>query len=240
MTAACSAGPAFEGGGIRWGMRAEEGAIEAITLDPDTCEPDFRVVGDAAPRGICGSGMIDLLSEMLVKQVIGQDGKFRLPPDHPRMTLINEEAAFILEFGKTLNRTEDIVFTASDIKSLILSKAAIYAGLSCLVEAIGMDLSKVDRFIITGGFGQYLNIEKAIVIGLLPDIDRDKFAYMGNSSIAGAFMALMSGEHRRQAIALSNRMTYVDFSSNPGFMDDFIQAQFLPHTDSGRFPSVVF
>lgn len=238
MTAACSAGPAFEGGGIRWGMRAEEGAIEKIILDPDTFEPSYSTVDDKTARGICGSGMIDLLSEMLTKHVIGQDGKFMMGTDHPRFTLFNEEPAFILEFGETIGTQEDLIFTQSDIKSLILSKAAVYAGFFILLEQVGMDFSSVEQMIITGGFGQYLNIEKAITIGLLPDIERTKFKYMGNSSIAGAYMALCSNTHRDQAIEISNAMTYLDFSSNNAFMDAFTRAQFLPHTDEKLFPSV--
>ncbi|MCK4767804.1 MAG: DUF4445 domain-containing protein, partial [Desulfobacula sp.] len=133
MTAACSAGPAFEGGGIRWGMRAEDGAIEKITLDPKTFEPDYLTVENKPARGICGSGMIDLLSEMLLKKVISQDGKFQMDADHPRFVLFHEEPAFIIEFADNIASEEDIIFTQSDIKSLILSKAAIYAGFSILL-----------------------------------------------------------------------------------------------------------
>ena len=239
MTAACSAGPAFEGGGIRWGMRAEEGAIEKIILDPKTFKPEYSTVENKTARGICGSGMIDLLSEMLLKGVIGQDGKFRIETDHPRLILFNEEPAFIIEFADNIDSDEDIIFTQSDIKSLILSKAAVYAGFSILVEQVGMDFSSISQMIITGGFGQYLNIEKAITIGLLPDIEREKFKYMGNSSIAGAYMALLSNTYRQQAIAISNAMTYLDFSSSNSFMEEFTRAQFLPHTDANLFPNVL-
>lgn len=238
MTAACSAGPAFEGGGIRWGMRAESGAMEKIHLDPSTLTPKYSTVDDKPARGICGSGMIDLLSEMMAKGVIGQDGKFNLSLDHPRMTLFNGEPAFILETAGAAGLDEDIIFTESDIRSLTLSKAAVYAGFTVLLAEIGMDFSMVDRMIISGGFGQFLDIDRAVFIGLLPDMDRSSFVYMGNSSIAGAYMALLSGGHRREAIAICNQMTYVDFSSNPRFMDEFTRAQFLPHTDIHRFPSV--
>ncbi len=238
MTAACSAGPAFEGGGIRFGMRAEDGAIEKISLNPNTFDPDYSTVENKPARGICGSGMIDLLSEMLDKGVIGQDGKFLLYDIHPRMTRFKEEPAFIIESSENADTSDDIIFTESDIRSLVLSKAAVYAGFVSLLEGIGMDFSMVEQFIITGGFGQYLNIDKAVSIGLLPDIDRDKFKYMGNSSVAGAYMALMSRDYRRKAVEISNTMTYVDFSSSSRFMDEFIQAQFLPHTDMKLFPSL--
>ncbi len=238
MTAACSAGPAFEGGGIRWGMRAEDGAIEKISLDPVTFVPAYETVENKPARGICGSGMIDLLSEMLLKKVIGQDGKFRLDTTHERMTLFKDEPAFIIEHGKNLASDEDIIFTESDIRSLVLSKAAIYAGFTVLLDEVGMDFSVVDQMIITGGFGQHLNIEKAVIMGLLPDIERNKFQYKGNSSIAGAYMALLSRDFRQEALTISNNMTYMDFSSSTRFMDEFIKAQFLPHTEMRLFPSV--
>lgn len=238
ITAACSAGPAFEGGGIRWGMRAETGAIEKITLDLETFEPEYETIGNKSARGICGSGMIDLLSEMLIKGVLGQDGRFRIDSDHPRMTVFNDEPAFIIEFAKNIDAEEDIIFTQSDIRSLTLSKAAVYAGFTVLLEEIDKDFSTVCQMIITGGFGQYLDIEKAVSIGLLPDIERNKFKYMGNSSIAGAYMALLSSTYRQQSIHISNSMTYVDFSSNIRFMEEFTKAQFLPHTESKLFPSV--
>jgi len=238
ITAACSAGPAFEGGGIRWGMRAEEGAIEKITLNPETFEPEYITVDGCRARGICGSGMIDLLSEMLLKGVIGQDGKFAIGIDHPRLTMFNDEPAFIIATAENTDTEEDIIFTLSDIRSLTLSKAAVYAGFTILLEQVGMDFSAINQMIITGGFGQYLNIEKAITIGMLPDIEREKFKYMGNSSIAGAYMALLSKKYREEAITISNAMTYLDFSSSNTFMDAFVRAQFLPHTDKDLFPSV--
>ena len=238
ITAACSAGPAFEGGGIRWGMRAEDGAIEKIELDPVTLEPKYLTVDNKPARGICGTGMIDLLSEMLLKKVIDQNGKFIMEPGHPRYTLSNGEPAFILEFAENTGLDENIIFTHSDIRSLMLSKAAIYAGFNILLEQVGMDFSAVQQMIITGGFGQFLDIEKAVTIGLLPDIAREKFHYMGNSSIAGAYMTLLSNTFRQQAVAISNAMTYLDFSTNSKFMEEFTRAQFLPHTDANLFPSV--
>jgi uncharacterized 2Fe-2S/4Fe-4S cluster protein (DUF4445 family) len=133
---------------------------------------------------------------------------------------------------------EDIVFTEIDIHSLILSKGAVYAGLMVLLKQSGLDLLTIDQILISGGFGQYLNINKAITIGLLPDIDRNKFKYLGNSSIGGAYMALLSDDYRNEAHKISNNMTYIDFSSNSQFMDEFTSALFLPHTDINKFPSV--
>jgi uncharacterized 2Fe-2S/4Fe-4S cluster protein (DUF4445 family) len=239
MTAACSAGPAFEGGGIRWGMRAEEGAIEKIAIDPETLAPEFSTVGDAAPRGICGSGMIDLISELLTTGIVDRGGKFSTDIENRRIKLSGDEPAYVLAFADETSMDEDVVFTQSDLKNLIYSKGAVFSGFTTLLAEAGLDFSMVERVIIAGGFGQYLNIEKAISIGLLPDIARDKFTYLGNSSIAGAYMALLSDTHRREAAEISNRMTYIDFSSNNRYMDEFTSAMFLPHTNLEMFPSVV-
>lgn len=238
MTAACSAGPAFEGGGIRWGMRAEDGAIERVTIDGGTLEPSLGTVGDAPPRGICGSGMIDLISELLSSGIIDRGGKYTDARQHPRLQPVEGEPAYVLAFAKDTEIQEDIVFTQSDLKNLIYSKAAVYAGFSTLLAQAGLDFDQVERMIITGGFGQYLNIGKSIAIGLLPDMAPEKFTYLGNSSIAGAYLALLSDSHRREASILCNNMTYIDFSSNPSYMSDFTSALFLPHTDLDRFPSV--
>jgi len=238
MTAACSAGPAFEGGGVRWGMRAEEGAIETVAIDPQTWEPKLGMVADMPARGICGSGMIDLISELLAAKIVDRGGRFQKDMNHPRVVIVNDEPAYVLVFADQTPMDEDIVFTESDLKNLIYSKGAIYAGFTVLLSEAGMDFSMVDRIIISGGFGQYLNIEKAVRIGLLPDIERDKFHYMGNSSIAGAYMALLSGENRQRARDICNSMTYIDFSSNSRYMDEFTSALFLPHTNLEKFPNV--
>jgi uncharacterized 2Fe-2S/4Fe-4S cluster protein (DUF4445 family) len=238
MTAACSAGPAFEGGGVRWGMRAEEGAIEAVSIDPKTLEPSYQTVGEGLPRGICGSGMIDLISEMLITGIIDQQGRFSVPDSHPRIRKEEGQTVYILEFANKTSMDADIVFTENDLNNILRSKGAVYAGFTVLLQQAGMDFSMVDRFIITGGFGQYLNIEKAVTLGLLPDIGREKFTYLGNSSAAGAYMALLSENYRKETSRICASMTYVDFSTNTKFMDEFTSALFLPHTDINQFPSV--
>ncbi|HHC25115.1 MAG TPA: DUF4445 domain-containing protein, partial [Desulfobacterales bacterium] len=220
------------------GMRAEEGAIEKISLDPDTFEADCSTVGDVPPRGICGSGMIDLISEMLLTGIIDQSGKFATDISHPRIKREKDETAYVVEFADKTAVDADIIFTESDIDNIIRSKGAVYAGFTVLLNQAGLDFSMVERVVITGGFGQYLDMERAITIGLLPDIERSKFQYLGNSSVAGAYMALLSDEYRREAIQVSNSMTYIDFSSNNQFMDEFTSALFLPHTNVDDFPSV--
>ena len=238
MSAACSAGPAFEGGGVRWGMRAEEGAIEKVSLDPETKAPQYQTVGGLPPRGICGSGMIDLISEMHVHGVIDAKGKFLLPDSHPCMGRLDDEPVYILARAEQSALKEDLTFSETDISSLILAKAAVYAGFEILLSEIGLDFDMVDRIYITGGFGQYLDIERAISIGLLPDVERAKFSYLGNSSIGGAYLALLSQKHRQEAREISKKMTYLDFSSNTRYMDAFTSALFIPHTNIEAFPSL--
>jgi uncharacterized 2Fe-2S/4Fe-4S cluster protein (DUF4445 family) len=238
MTASCSAGPAFEGGGVRWGMRAEEGAIEKVAIDPQTRVVRYETIGGLAPRGICGSGMIDLISEMLLTGVIDPRGRIQLDADHPRVVRQDDVPAYLVAAAAETAMGEDLLFSETDIHSIVLSKAAVYAGFTVLLDQAGMDFAAVDRVWISGGFGQYLNFDRAVSIGLLPDIDRGKFTYLGNSSIGGAYMALLSGKLRTEARQVSNAMTYIDFSSNPRFMDEFTSAQFLPHTNMKSFPSV--
>jgi uncharacterized 2Fe-2S/4Fe-4S cluster protein (DUF4445 family) len=239
MTAACSAGPAFEGGGIQWGMRAEEGAIEKVAIDPLTLEPELATVGKGPPRGICGSGMIDLISELLAAGIIDRSGRFATDRNHPRIRRVRDEWVYVLVSAEGTPAGEDIVFTASDLKNLIYSKGAVYAGFTTLLKEAGLHFAEVERVLISGGFGQYLDIEKAVAIGLLPDIDRSKFRYLGNSSIAGAYMALLSESHRQEAREISRAMTYIDFSSSPHYMDEFRSALFLPHTNLEMFSSAV-
>jgi len=238
MTASCSAGPAFEGGGVRWGMRAEEGAVEKVSIGRETLEPTISVIGHVKPRGICGSGMIDLMYEMLAKGVIGPDGKFSTERDHSRIVEDRGEPAYVVVKADETDMDEDILFTQTDIENLLRSKGAVYAGFKVLLRTAGVDFSGVERVWIAGGFGRYLDIEKAVGIGLLPDVDRKKFKYFGNSSIAGAYMALLSRACREEARRVSNGMTYIDFSSDNRFMDEFVSAMFLPHTNLDEFPSV--
>ncbi|MFH0727878.1 MAG: ASKHA domain-containing protein [Pseudomonadota bacterium] len=238
LTASCSAGPAFEGGGIRWGMRAEEGAIEKVSIDSETLAARFMTVGNVSPRGICGSGMIDLIAEMLFAGIIDAGGKIRLDASHPRIQKEGDSLSYVLVPAAETAMEKDILFSETDIHSLILSKAAVYAGFTVLLNQAGLDFSMVDRVWIAGGFGQYLNVDRAIMIGLLPDIPRDKFQYMGNTSAAGAYLSLLSEDHRNEAHDICNSMTYIDFSTNNRFMDEFVSARFLPHTDINSFPSV--
>jgi uncharacterized 2Fe-2S/4Fe-4S cluster protein (DUF4445 family) len=234
MTAACSAGPCFEGSGIRHGMRATEGAIESLRIDPSTLEPALGVIGNVAPAGICGSGMIDAICELFFAGVIDQRGKFARDLKTDRIKMGDEGPEFILHRGGL----KDIVLTEVDIENVMRAKAAIYAGVSVLLREVGLTLDIVERIYIAGGFGNYLNIDKAIMIGMLPDLPKEKFSFIGNTSIAGAYLCLLSEKMRREAEDIAARMTYVELSVSHDFMDEYMSALFLPHTNIDLFPTV--
>lgn len=236
MTAACSAGPCFEGSGIKHGMRATEGAIEAVTLDPDTFDPELKVVGNSSPLGICGSGMIDAISEMYLKGVIDQRGKFirDLKTDRIR----KEEDCFEFVFYRGAEKSKDIVLTEVDIENLLRAKAAIYAGVAVLLKEVGFGLDAIERIYIAGGFGNYLDVNKAIILGMLPDLPYEKFTFLGNTSITGAYLCLLSEDLRKEAEEIASKMTYMELSVSRNFMDEYMSALFLPHTDITLFPTV--
>lgn len=233
MTAACSAGPCFEGSGIKHGMRATEGAIESVRIDPKTYEPELGVIGDAKPAGICGSGMIDAISEMFLTGVIDQKGKLVRQRKTDRIR--EGEDGFEFVFSR---EGRDVALTEADIENIIRAKAAIYAGVSLLLKEVGFGLDAVERVYIAGGFGNYLNVERAIILGMLPDLPRDKFSFLGNTSVTGAYLCLLSESLRREAEEVASKMTYMELSASRGFMDEYLSALFLPHTDIGLFPTV--
>lgn len=224
---ACSAGPAFEGSGIGCGMRAAEGAIEHVAIDARG-QVRYRVIGGGKPAGICGSGLICLLGEMLKRGIIDQAG--RLHDSSAR--------GFTIESADRTEDGEDLVLTGADIENLVRTKAAIYAACARILENVGLEWSAIARVYIAGGFGRYIQIPDAVRIGMLPDLPHDKFRYLGNSALTGAYIALLSQPHRRKLADIAARMTYIDLSSDPHYMDSYVQAMFLPHTDLGRFPSV--
>jgi len=234
MTAACSMGPCFEGSGIRHGMRATEGAIESVKIDPATLEPVLGVIGNTTPSGICGSGMIDAISELFFSGLIDQKGKFVKDLKTGRIRTTDEGPEFVLYKGDL----KDIVLTEVDIENVIRAKAALYAGVSVLLKEVGLSLDIVDRVYIAGGFGNYLDVAKAIMIGMLPDLPREKFSFIGNTSIAGAYLCLLSEKMRREAEDIASKMTYIELSVSHGFMDEYMSALFLPHTNIELFPTV--
>ncbi len=235
---ACSAGPAFEGSGIKCGMRATDGAIEHFELDSAGQTVHYKVNGGGKPAGICGSGLICLLGELLRRGVVDRSGRFYGEPGAGRIVSCEKRRAFLVESGAGTADGGDLLVTEADIENLIRTKAAIYAACSLILENVGLRWDAISRVYIAGGFGRYIQVADAVLIGLLPDLPHSRFSYIGNSSLTGAYIALLSREHRQKLTEIASRMTYVDLSSDPRYMDSYVKAMFLPHTDLERFPSV--
>ena len=238
LSCACSAGPAFEGGGVRDGMRASPGAIEDVFIDDATLEPTFRTIDDAPAVGICGSGLIDLLGELFVTGLLDKSGHLDQQKGTPRVRVRDGVPEYVVCMAGEGGAAKDIVLTESDISSLIRAKAAIYAGFEVLCSSVGVDLADVEQILIGGAFGQYLNVEKAIRIGLLPDQPVEKFHFLGNTSALGAFAARLCVNVRDEVGGVAAKMTYLELSADNSFMDEYTSALFLPHTDLTGFPSV--
>lgn len=239
MSCACSAGPAFEGGGISCGMRASNGAIEKIRIDKETLKPTLITIGDATPIGICGSGIIDLICQMLLAGIIDRRGKIHRDIENERIIFNEHEIGeYVLAFKEEYNLEQDITINEVDIDNFIKAKGAIYSGASVLIESLGMDFSVIDKVYIAGGIGNNLDIENSILIGLFPDIEREKFSYIGNSSLVGSYLALISKDAKKKLKEIGNEMTYVELSVYQTYMDEFISACFLPHTNIEQFPTV--
>jgi uncharacterized 2Fe-2S/4Fe-4S cluster protein (DUF4445 family) len=238
LSCACSAGPAFEGGGVGDGMRASPGAIEDVFIEDATWEPTFRTIDDAPPLGICGSGLIDLLGELFVTGLLDKSGHLDIEAPTARVRVTNGVPEYVVCRAGEGGAQKDIVLTESDISSLVRAKAAIYAGFEVLCTSVGVDLADVEQIFIGGAFGQYLNVEKAIRIGLLPDQPVEKFHFLGNTSALGAFATLLCVNIRHEVIDVAAKMTYLELSADNTFMDEYTSALFLPHTDLTGFPSV--
>lgn len=238
MAVACSAGPCFEGGGVRYGMRATEGAIEEVLIDPGTFEVKLGVIGNTRPAGICGSGMIDAVAEMFLTGVIDQRGKIQRDIKSNRIREKEDGLEFILAWKNESGIEKEIVLTEPDLDNIMRAKAAIYAGFSILLKEAGLDFSAIEKIMIAGGFGKYINVKRAIMIGLLPDLPAEKFVFLGNTSIAGSYLALTSKEMLKRAEEIAKKMTYIELSVSRSFMDEYVSALFLPHTNMDAFPSV--
>ena len=237
MSCACSAGPAFEGGDISCGMRATDGAIEACTIDKDTLEPTLTVVGGEAPAGICGSGIIDIIAELFRTGAINGKGKFIR--ENPR--ILHDEhgmGSYVIAWQKDTGGIKDVVINEVDIDNFIRAKGAIFSATQTMLQSLGFDASAIERVYVAGGIGSGINMKNAVTIGMFPDIPLDHFHYIGNSSQAGAYAMLLSSEAREKAFELGRSMTYLELSNEPGYMDEFVAACFLPHTDASLFPSV--
>jgi uncharacterized 2Fe-2S/4Fe-4S cluster protein (DUF4445 family) len=238
VSCACSAGPAFEGAGVLHGMRATKGAIEEVWVSSTDFEPTYRVIGGGKPRGLCGSGLISLLAELFVTGVIDRSGTVKLDLETPRVRQGGHGPEYVVAWGEETESGKDIVITKVDVENLMRTKAAIYAGFTVLASKVGVDLDDIQRVLIGGAFGQYINVEKAIQIGLLPDLPWERFQFLGNTAVLGAYMGLLSSQAREQIGEIAGAMTYVELSADNTFFDAFTASLFLPHTEISRFPSV--
>ncbi len=240
MSCACSAGPAFEGGDISCGMRATDGAIEAVTLDVDTMEPTYTIVGDEGqkPVGLCGSGIIDMISELYRCGIINAKGLFvregaRVAHDR------HGTGRYILATPEESATGREVSLTEVDIDSFVRAKGAIYSAIDTLLASLDMDASVLEHVYVAGGIGSGINMKNAINIGMFPSVELEKYEYVGNSSLAGAYAMVMSDEADEKVEELARNMTYVELSTHPGYMDNFVAACFLPHTDIARFPDSI-
>jgi uncharacterized 2Fe-2S/4Fe-4S cluster protein (DUF4445 family) len=244
VTCACSAGPAFEGAGVLHGMRATKGAIEECWISGENSlhpyEPTFRVIGNSKPRGICGSGLISLLAEMFLTGVVDKGGMINLDLAVTNQRIRDGEHGpeYVIAWGSETESGKDIAIDNVDIDNLKRAKAAIYAGFTVLAQSVGVPLDLVEQILIGGSFGKYINVEKAVQIGLLPDMPWDRFKFLGNTSVQGAYLALLDWRNRDRVRDIASQMTYIELSADNTFYDAFMSAMFLPHTDLSSFPNV--
>ncbi len=232
-----SAGPAFEGSGIKHGMRAAKGAIEIMHITKEF-EVDYSTIGNIPPRGICGSGLLDCIAEMLRSGIIDRSGNFQKGIKTDRLREKDDEYEFVLVQKEDTGTDSEIVITQADIANLIRSKGAIYAAVSLLVESMGLSIDDVHCVYLAGGFGNYLNVRNAITIGMLPDMPASRIKFVGNTSLTGAKMALLSEDAFETVQKIASQMTYFDLMGNQKYMEEFMSANFLPHTNLDEFPSV--
>lgn len=232
-----SAGPSFEGSGISCGMRAAKGAIEKIEIT-ENFDVIYKAIGDVSPSGICGSGLLDCLANLVRSGVIDRTGNFQKGIDTERLRKTDNGYEFVLVDKSRTATKKDIVITQADIQNLIRSKAAIYSAISTLIESMGMSVDDIDQLYLAGGFGNYLDIRSAITIGMLPDVSVSKVQFVGNTSIIGAKMSLFSKDAYEVVKEIASRMTYFDLMSNNRYMEEYVSANFLPHTNIEKFPSV--
>ena len=238
ISCACSADPAFEGAGVVHGMRATAGAIEEVWVNREDFEVTYRVIGEEKPRGFCGSGLISLLAEMFTAGVIDKGGNIGLDLSTERVRKGEHGAEYVVAWADESASGADIAITAIDIDNLMRAKAAIYAGFSVLARSVGLSLTDAGYVLIGGAFGQYINVEKAIQIGMLPDIPYDRFRFLGNTSVRGAYMALLSRDMRQRVAEAGQMMTYLELSADNTFFEEFNESLFLNHTEERQFPSV--
>lgn len=236
--AACSAGPAFEGGGLKYGMRAEKGAIEDFSIEPITYEPMLITIGNVRPKGICGSGLITMVATLFEMGIINNLGKFNRDLATDRIRENEGVYEYVLAWKDDTQIDRDVVLTEIDIENLIRAKGAIYSGCMTLLTEVGMHIQNIEHIILAGGFGSHVDLEKAMVIGLLPEMDPAKVTFIGNGSLMGARMSSLTNRIRKDVVEVTKKMTNFELSDTASYMDNYIAALFLPHTNINQFPNL--
>ena len=240
MSCACSAGPAFEGGDISCGMRATDGAVEGCVIDKDTMEPTLTIVGEPGQRcvGICGSGIIDIIAELFRCNIINAKGLFvregvRVRRDEHGM------GRFVIADASESETGREVSINEVDIDNFIRAKGAIFSAIDTMLATVDMPVECIEKVYVAGGIGSGINMKNAVRIGMLPDVELEKFDYIGNSSLTGAYAMVISDEATAKCHELGANMTYLELSTYPGYMDNFVAACFLPHTNASLFPSAM-
>jgi uncharacterized 2Fe-2S/4Fe-4S cluster protein (DUF4445 family) len=238
VACAGAAGPALEGGILTCGMRAQPGAIERVRIDPRTLEIHYETIGNEAPKGLCGSGIIDLMAALFEAGLVDSTGKL-LPERAPeRMRQLDGFWAFVVADEGETAHGRPVFITQSDIKNLIRSKGAMYTILNVVIQSVGIEFSDIQNFYVAGAFGNYIDPERAITIGMLPDIPLDRFKGLGNAAGEGAVNVLLDASLMDEAERICDQITYLEMNVRGDFMSQLTGALFLPHTDLSRFPSV--
>jgi len=219
-------------------MVATNGAIEDFDINPSNLEPEIHTIGGVKPKGICGSGLINIVAGLLEARVIGQNGKFNTDLSTKRIRGGSDGFEYVLSWAPETQIGKDIVVTTVDIDNLMRAKAAMYAGCQTLTKNVGFTCSDFEQVIIAGNFGSSLNTEKAITIGLLPDIPRDRFIFVGNGSLLGARLTSFSTDMLDDARRVAKMMTNHELSESVDFTNNYIAALFLPHTHANEFPTI--
>ena len=238
FTTSCASGPAFEGMHITHGMKAVEGAIEKVRIDPETFEVHYETIGNTEPVGICGSAMVDIVAEMLKTGLIDHTGKFNVNKSTERFQKVNNEYVFVIAKPNETRSGTPIIVTQKDIREIQLAKAAIHTGFSILMRKRGVSTSLIDKIFVAGAFGNYLNIENSIIIGLLPDVPPSKVKFVGNAAGSGAIMSLISKKEREKAKEIAKRTKYVELAIDPSFHMELAASMYLPHKNLDEFPTV--
>ena len=238
VCAACSAGPAFEGGGVTHGMRAAIGAIEDFSLDPVSLEPMNITIGNKPPVGICGSGLLIMIATLFEQGVVDRNGRFRRDLATSRIRAGSSGYEYVLAWKDEAGVDHDIVLNEVDLDNFIRAKAAIYAGIRTLLEQVGLETTDLEQVVLAGAFGSYIDLDAAMSVGLLPQVEAGRVLYVGNGSLLGAWMSELSNHIRQDVVEVVRKMTRFELSEVASFQEQYTASRFLPHTDITLFPGV--